>query len=165
MNRILALDPSGTSTTGIFLYENWSTYKISSFTSENWLEQAKNLQELVKNEEVKIIACEIGNMWKRTGYTFHFDKLIKLVGVSEYLAHQEGIEYVPIGNYLRKRWEDLAKEGKIKGLVCQKEQGKTGRPKQVWYFKEQKLNEHEKDAVLIFYIYWCKFLKREWPFS
>ena len=162
---ILAIDPSGTSTTGLFYFENWSNYKITSFTNENWLKQAENLQNLVKKKGVNIIACEIGNMWKRTGYTYHFDKLIKLVGWCEYLAHQEGIEYVPVGNYHRKRWEDQAQEGKIAGLVCQLEQGKKGRPKKVWYFKGQKLNEHEKDAVLIFYIYWVKFQKKEWPFS
>lgn len=165
MNKILALDPSGTSTTGIFLFENWSNYQIFSFTDKNWLKQAKNLQKLVKKEEIKIMACEVNSLWKKTGYTYHFDKLIKLVGLTEYLANELGIEYVPVGNYYKNRWEREAKEGKIAGLIIKREKGKTGRPKAQWYFKNQKLNEHEKDAVLIFYIYWCKFKKKEWPFS
>lgn len=162
---ILAIDPSGTSTTGLFYFENWSKWKISSFTSENWLEQAKNLQNLVKKEPIEIIAVETSRMWKKTGYTFHFDKLIKLVGYCEYLAHENQLEYVSVSNQYISRWEKEAKEGKIAGLSHQQEQGKKGRPKGIWYFKNQPLNEHEKDAILIFYIYWVKFSKKEWPFS
>jgi len=165
MNRILTIDPSGTSTTGLFYFENWSKYQIFSFTSENWLEQAKNLANLVKKEKIEIIACETSSMWKKTGYTFHFDKLIKLVGYCEYLAQELGVKYVPVSNSYLGRWEREAKEGKIKGLLMKEEKGKKGRSKHVWYFKEQELNEHEKDALLIFYVYWCKFLKKEWPFS
>jgi hypothetical protein len=165
MARILSIDPSGTSTTGLFYYENWNKWEISSITDENWLEHGKNLKEVVKNKQVNILACETSSMWKKTGYTFHFDKLIKLVGHVEYLANELGVEYVPTSNIYRTRWEREAKEGKIKGLSCKQEQGLRGRPKLVWYFKEQKLNEHEKDAILIFYTYWCKFQKKTWPWS
>ena len=71
--RILALDPSGTSTTGIFLYENWSNWQITSFTSEKWLEQAKNLENLVKKEKVEVLACEVSTMWQQQRLIYHFD--------------------------------------------------------------------------------------------
>ncbi|CAH1766803.1 19235_t:CDS:2 [Entrophospora sp. SA101] len=114
--KILALDPSGTSTTGIFLYENWK--------------QAKNLENLVKKEKVDILACEVSTLWQKQSHTYHFDNLIKLVGHCEYLAQELGIEYVPVSNQYMNKWEAQAKEGKIAGLVCQEVQGK-GRPKQI----------------------------------
>ncbi|CAJ0840560.1 10161_t:CDS:2 [Entrophospora sp. SA101] len=102
--KILALDPSGTSTTGIFLYENW--------------------------KKVDILACEVSTLWQKQSHTYHFDNLIKLVGHCEYLAQELGIEYVPVSNQYMNKWEAQAKEGKIAGLVCQEVQGK-GRPKQI----------------------------------
>jgi len=51
------------------------------------------------------------------------------VGLTEYLANELGIEYVPVGNYYKNRWEREAKEGKIAGLIIKREKGKTGRPK------------------------------------
>jgi hypothetical protein len=165
MTRILSIDPSGTSISGLFYFENWNKWEISSIEAENWLEQAEKLGKEVKNKQVNILACETSRMWKKTSYTFHFDKLIKLVGHCEYLSQQLGIEYVPISNQYLNKWEAEAKEGKIAGLELRKVQGKNGRPKNTWYFKNKELNEHEKDAVLIFFIYWVKMIKKDWPWS
>ncbi|CAG8765838.1 2758_t:CDS:2, partial [Ambispora leptoticha] len=44
--------------------------------------QAEKLENYLKNKGVKIITCE-------------------LVGQAEYLAHNLGIEYVPVGNHYR----------------------------------------------------------------
>ncbi len=162
MNRILALDPG--TTTGYFLYENWSNWQISSFTDKNWLNQAKNLQNLVKKEQVNILVCEVSSLWQKQNYNYHYGNLIKLVGHTEYLAQTNNIEYVPISNQFMGRWNQEAKDGNIKGLVYQIVPSSKGRPKQTWTFKKQPLNEHEKDAVLIFYVYWCKFQKKVWPF-
>jgi len=159
---ILAIDPG--TTTGLFLFKNWSNYQITSFTSEKWLERAKNLENLLKNETVNILACEVSSMWAKQNYNYHYGEMIKLVGHCEYLAYHYQIEYIPVSNKYRNIWEEQAKEGSIRGLTYQKEKGK-GKPKGAWYFKDQKLNEHEKDAVLIFYIYWVKFQKQEWPFA
>lgn len=165
MARILSIDPSGTSISGLFYFENWNNWEISSITSENWLEHGKKLNNELKNKQVNILTCETSRMWKKTGYTFHFDKLIKLVGHCEYLSQELGLEYVPISNQFISKWEGEARAGRIKGLELKEVRGKTGRPRKVWFFKDKELNEHEKDAVLIFYTYWVKFQKKDWPWN
>ncbi|RHZ36316.1 hypothetical protein [endosymbiont GvMRE of Glomus versiforme] len=163
--KILALDPSGTSTTGIFLFENWTNWKIISYTDKNYLNQAKNIQELAKKEQVNLIVCEVSSLWEKSRHNYHFLDLIKLTGIIEWISQELGIEFVPISNQYMNRWKAEAKERKIAGLSFKQIQGKTGRPKGVWYFKDRELNDHEKDALLIFWIYWVKFKKREWPFT
>jgi len=55
---ILALDPSGTSFTGYFLFKNWSSWEIGSIAGKNYLLQAKNLQNLLKNYSPEILVYE-----------------------------------------------------------------------------------------------------------
>jgi hypothetical protein len=44
-----------------------------------------------------------------------------------------------------------------------KEKPIRGAKKKVWIFKNQEINEHQKDALLLFWIYWTKMEKKEWP--
>jgi len=53
--NILALDPSGTSQTGYFLYQNWSKWEIGSVEGKNYLEQAKKIENLLKNKSVQVL--------------------------------------------------------------------------------------------------------------
>lgn len=80
---------------------------------------------------------------------------------------KEQIANKAISNKLVASLESVAREGKIAGLVFKKlcENGEIGRPKQQWIFKEKELTEHEKDALLIFYLYWLKISGKEWVFS
>ena len=51
--RILALDPG--KQMGYFYFENWSNYEISTLEGKNYLEQAKNLENLLKNKPVQVL--------------------------------------------------------------------------------------------------------------
>ena len=95
----------------------------------------------------------------------HFTDLLKVIAGLELILAKEQIENKAISNIQVASLESITREGKIPSLVFKKENGLTGRPKQLWYFKEQELTEHEKDALLIFYIYWVRILKKEWPFA
>ena len=44
--------------------------------------------------------------------------------------------------------------GEIGGLAVDKK----------WYFKKQLLTVHQRDAILVFFVYWTKKMKRPWPF-
>ncbi len=165
MVRILSIDPSGTSISGLFYFENWNHYEISSISAKKWLEQGKKIETYLKNKQVEVLLIETTNLYKKSGYTYEMPALIKLVGLLEYLALQNGIECHLISNRFMDKWELAARERKIAGLELKKIKRDSGRPKNVWHFKDQPLNEHEKDAVLIFYVYWCKFQKKVWPFA
>ena len=165
MTRILSIDPSGTSISGLFYFENWNNWEISSIEAKNWLNQAEKIETYLKNKQVEVLLIETTNLYKKSGYTYEMPALIKLVGLLEYLALQNRIECRLISNRFMPQWEQQAKEGKIKNLELKEVKGKIGRPKLVWYFKNQELNEHKKDALLIFFVYWVKIKKKDWPWS
>lgn len=166
---IITIDPSGTSTTACFLFENWNSWKFTSYTDKNWLNQVKNLENLVKNKRPNSIAYETSNYLKNPYMNSNFTDLLKTIAGLELILDREVIENKSISNKLVAGLETIAREGKIAGLVFQKEckspNSLIGRPKYQWCFKNKTLNEHEKDALLIFYIYWVRILKKEWPFT
>jgi len=51
----LALDPSGTTETGYFLFRSSQEWEIGTITGKNAAEQAKNLNNLLKKEKIKSI--------------------------------------------------------------------------------------------------------------
>ncbi|CAH1756742.1 6233_t:CDS:1 [Entrophospora sp. SA101] len=98
MARILSIDPSGTSISGLFYFENWNNWEISSIEAKKWLEQGKKIENCLKNKQVQILLIETTNLYKKSGYTYEMPALIKLVGLLEYLALQNGIECHLISN-------------------------------------------------------------------
>lgn len=162
----MSIDPSGTSTTGIFYYENWNKWAILNSQSPDWLEQARNIENWIKDLQPKRLLVETGKLFQSRRYNKHMVDLIRLVGAVEYLANQKSIEYVKISNQYRQKWANSeADKGFIPGLEIRKIQGKRGRAKKVWFFKDKELNEHELDALLVFYAYWVKRTGREWPWA
>jgi hypothetical protein len=98
MARILSIDPSGTSISGLFCFENWNHWQISSIEAKKWLIQAEMLENELKNKQVEILLVETTNLYKKSGYTYEMPALIKLVGLLEYLALKLGIECHLISN-------------------------------------------------------------------
>ena len=151
--RILALDPSGTSQTGYFLYENWSKWEIGSVEGKNYLEQAKNIKNLLKNKSVQVLVWETSFWWKTNRAQKDLQELVYLNGVLGWLAEQQGCETKQVLNHSVK---EVGSSQAITGLE-KTEQG--------WQFKGQALNQHERDALIVFWIYWTRMLKKEWPFA
>ena len=150
---ILALDPSGTSTTSYFYFVNWSKWEIGSLEGKNYLTQAKNIENLIKNKSVQILIWETSFWWKTSKAQKDLQELIYLNGVLGWLAEQSGCESKQILNHSVK---EVGNNQKIAGL----EQSENG-----WQFKDQAINQHERDALLVFWIYWVRICKREWPFA
>ncbi|CAG8461117.1 16964_t:CDS:1 [Gigaspora margarita] len=131
MAGILSIDPSGTSISGLFYFENWNSWEISSIKAKKWLEQAEKIENYLKNKQVEVLLIETTNLYKKSGYTYEMPALIKLVGLLEYLAGKLNIECHLISNRFMPQWEQEAKEGKIAGLELKEVKGKMGRPKNV----------------------------------
>lgn len=153
MLSILALDPSGTSTTGYFYFVNWSNYDIGSITGQNYLIQAKNIENLVKNKQVQILVWETSFWWKTNKAQKDLQELVYLNGVLGYLGDKYNCQTQTIVNHTVK---DVENKKTITGLVKKDKK---------WYFKGRMINEHEKDALLVFWIYWVRILRKEWPFA
>jgi hypothetical protein len=156
--KILALDPSGTSLTGYFLYENWNKYEFGSISGKNYLSQAKNLESLLKKEKVEVLIWETSFWWKTNFAQPDLKELVYLNGVLGWLAEEYGCESQQVLNHSVKGLvKQISKHDKvITGLELKDQQ---------WSFKNQPLNEHERDALVVFWIYWVRMLRREWPFA
>ncbi|CFW93291.1 protein of unknown function [endosymbiont DhMRE of Dentiscutata heterogama] len=161
----MATDPSGTSTSSIFYYKSWNEWAIFSFTDKNWLNQAENMENWLEELQPKTLLVETGKLFRNQKYNHNMVDLIRTVGALEYVAKQRTIKYEGVSNQYRDKWGNrVADKGDIAGLELKKIQGKMGAPRKVWFFKDRELNEHERDAVLIFYAWWVKRKGREWPF-
>ena len=148
---ILALDPG--KQMGYFYFENWSNYEIGTLEGKNYLEQSKNLENLVKNKQPQILVWETSFWWKTNKAQKDLQELVCLNGVIGYLAFIYGLQGKTILNHSVL---EVAKTKTIEGLKSKENQ---------WQFKGKEINIHERDAVLVFWIYWVRMLKKEWPFS
>ena len=79
--------------------------------------------------------------------------LVYLNGVLGWLALVHGCQTQTILNHSVK--EVLASQ-----VIAGLEKVETG-----WQFKGQNINQHERDALIVFWIYWVRICKKEWPFS
>jgi len=76
-------------------------------------------------------------------------ELVYLNGVLGWLAEEYGCESQRILNHSVK---EVGNSQRIAGL----EQSENG-----WQFKGQLINQHERDALLVFWIYWVRMLRKE----
>jgi hypothetical protein len=94
------------------------------------------------------------------------DEVIKCAGFCEYLAMKYDCEFIGITNQQRKYYEKYIFDGRINGLELRKvkrqfENTTRISSRSIYYFKEQEINEHEKDALLLLYCYIVKRLHKE----
>jgi hypothetical protein len=87
-SRILALDPSGTGTTGICLIEN-DQVSLQEFTNPNWQAHWQILIRLMEEFKPKIVLYETTNYIHSRGKDM--TSLFKLLGGLESLGHSEAI--------------------------------------------------------------------------
>ena len=86
--RILALDPSGTGTTGIFL-KNGNYEKFQEFTNSEWKEHWNHITDLLKDFQPKVVLYESTNYIHSRGKDM--TSLFKLLGGLESLGHSEAV--------------------------------------------------------------------------
>lgn len=94
---ILALD-SGKQM-GYFYFENWSNYEINTLQGKNYLEQSKNLENLIKNKPVQILVWETSYWWKTNKAQKDLQELVYLNGVIGYLAFNYNLKEKTILNH------------------------------------------------------------------
>ena len=88
MLRILALDPSGTGTTGIALMENGRVI-FQEFTNPNWQAHWQTLIGLMEEFKPKVVLYESTNYIHSRGKDM--TSLFKLLGGLESLGHSESM--------------------------------------------------------------------------
>jgi hypothetical protein len=178
---ILTTDPSGNSTSGYLLFRRWDDWEIGRFTDQKWSNHAKFFHNLVKKEKVQEWAIEtagrflkLNDFSRKQGGSFMakgFFDLLNIIGALFYIGEYEGITNKEILNLSVNQLESKALKNEIIGLkkclvnIKTATYHKKGLMVPRWTFKNKIISEHEKDAVLIFYIYWVIVKKQNWPWT
>jgi len=149
-NRILAIDPSGTGTTGIFFIDiydqdpNIYFTEFHQFQGKNWKEHYAFINQLVKEKEPELILYEdINFINNRNKDSLN---LIRLLGAIECLS----VEKVNNVNVLKvKEISKALFAGKVKipGLEYLPGRGKG------WLWQGKRISIHCLEAFLVWYLW------------
>jgi hypothetical protein len=152
---ILALDPSGTTETGYLLFRSSQDWRIGTIWGKTAIEQGKNLDNLLKMEKIAVVIWETGIKLKMNWAQKDYRELLRLEGIIGWLADANNLESYSI---LNREVKSLIKyyDNEIAKLTVVEKQ---------WYFASQLITIHQRDALLVFYLYWVRKLKRPWPWQ
>lgn len=178
---ILTIDP-GPPITGLCFYKNPREFKIYSCSTknlpdegENWVIHANFIRKEIKALNPEVIGVESGKIFGSlpSGLSHEMDELIKLTGFCQWSGLENGAEVIKIPNQQRDYYlQNYLPEGRIGGL--RKERIKkywdgavrqSTRGVYVFLGSENIVSVHERDAIIMLYIYITKYLKRHWPFE
>ena len=139
--RFLALDPSGTGTTGICLIEN-NEVTFQEFQSPNWKEHWNHIVQLIQNYRPKLVLYETTNYLNSRGKDM--TSLFKLLGNLESLGHSEGVLVNQVKELKKKLFTQKASIGGISYS--------PGRSKG-WSYQKQWISVHCLEAYLVWWLW------------
>ena len=142
--RILALDPSGTGTTGICLIENNQAI-FKEFTSPAWKEHWSHMVQLIQNYQPHLVLYETTNYVHSRGKDM--TSLFKLIGGLESLGHSEAIPVNQVKELKKKLFTQTAQ---IEGITYSSGRGKG------WTYARERISVHCLEAYLVFWLWKAK---------
>jgi hypothetical protein len=153
---ILTLDPSGDSQTGAFCFEFFDKWEVFTLTGKTSREQGKNLKKWLKNKKPDCLAWETSYWWKTNKAQSSLRELVYFNGIIGFLVDDLGIKEecqvlnLEVQKVLNYQLEKAKRLQEIQGQ---------------WFFNHQSINIHERDAILVFYVYWVVKKRRVWPWA
>lgn len=141
-NYYLSIDLSGTGTTAIF-----DGFNVCSFISKEWIEHFKFIKKKRSLYRVKnlFILYEVMRPLakEKNVVTTDLVNYAKLTGALE-VSYKN---VYGINSFMTKNFKDKLRSNtkNIPGLIFKL--GRSGG----WFWKEQKINQHEADAIIIYY--------------
>ena len=142
-NRILAIDPSGTGTTGIY-FKNGIQEEFQQFQSKEWKEHYLNISQLVKIYQPNILLYENTNFISLRGKDM--TSLLKLLGSLE-VMEIEKVKNIPVDQVKRMVKQLLRGEVKLDNLEYKQGRGKG------WMYKNQRISIHQLEAFIVYYLF------------
>lgn len=143
VNKILAIDPSGTGTTGIF-YTNGKEQEFNQYKDIYWKNHYNFIVASIKLYQPNLLLFENTNfISNRTSDSLN---LIRLLGALECLAVEkvESINVLKVKELSKKLFAGTIK---IKDLEYLPGRGKG------WLWKGERISIHQLEAFLVWYLY------------
>lgn len=141
--KVLALDPSGTGTTGTY-FKNGSQEEFKEYKEKDWKKHYDFISSLVKVYQPNILLFESSNYIRIRGKDM--TSLFKLLGAIEVLP-VERINSVPVDQVKRTVKELLAGIRKIAGIEYLPGRGKG------WMYKQRKISLHQLESFLVYHLF------------
>lgn len=160
--RILTIDPSGTGTTGIFLLDiydeepNIKFHHFTQFKNGEWKEHLQFLVNLVREKEPEIIVYEDTTYiyGRQHQGTVGLYKLIGgIVGLEYIFNFVKRIESITVNSVKSFKKKLFQEKEIIEELTCLEGRGKG------WKYRDQKINLHQLDALIIYHLWSGKSLE------
>ena len=144
MVKILALDPSGTGTTGMFLRNLTpdEPYVFSEFKSASWKEHVDFIKEIVEKWKPDLLLYENTNYLHQRQHSGTVN-LLKLLGAIESLSVKT--ESILVSQVKDLKSQLFKNQSQISGLEFKYGQG--------WFYKSQKISLHQLDAFLVYWLW------------
>ena len=138
----MAIDPSGTGTTGIY-FKNGEVEEFIEIKEKDWLKHYHFIASLVKVYQPNILLFENTNFIRIRGKDM--TSLLKLLGSLE-VMEIEKVKSVPVDQVKRLTKELLHGIKQVKEINYQKGRGKG------WMYKNKRVSIHCLEAWLVFYL-------------
>lgn len=149
--KFLAIDPSGTGTTGMY-YADLDGYQFDEFKSKEWKEHLKFIVQVIKEKKPDIVIFEntnyiYGRQHQGTvGIYKLIGGIISLQYAFDFVKEINGIFVSSVKSFRNKVQRGI---GKIKGLSYE-----IGRDKG-WKYESKRISLHQVDALIVFRL-WTK---------
>ena len=147
--RILALDPSGTGTTGIFL-KLAQKEEFRAFTFADWEQHLQFLVALVGRFKPSLVLYESTNYINSRGKDM--TSLLKLIGGIESLSNHFAlkVEKVPVNQVKELKRKLFKGQVSIPGLSYASGRGKG------WSYAGERISVHCLEAYLVYWLWKAK---------
>ena len=153
MPSVLTFDPSGTTKTGYLYFQDYQTYELGEIIAKSAVEQAKNADILIKIKKPNILAWEYSQFFKANYANNDLIQLIYFNGILNWLSYINNIAPTHTYKIVNLEVQRALNNKEIAGLEQKQVQGKTGRPKTCWYFRNKEISIHERDALTVFSLF------------
>lgn len=145
----IGIDPSGTGTTGIVVYEDNKLIEKQEFTNKDWIYQANFILCILnENEIINIEDC----LYTNANGSKDRDDLLKIIGVIKYDTHElNNVNWVS-PRYTKsvvKNMENLSKYNNSCLWEFDKDTNLTYQYGKGWFYNNQKISNHLRDAIII----------------
>ncbi len=145
----IGIDPSGTGTTGIVVYEDNKLIEKQEFTNKDWIYQANFILCILnENEIINIEDC----LYTNDNGSKDRDDLLKIIGVIKYDTNElNNVNWVS-PRYTKsvvKNIENLSKYNDSCLWSFDKDTNLTYQYCKGWFYNNQKISNHLRDAIII----------------
>ncbi|WP_338988706.1 hypothetical protein [Spiroplasma endosymbiont of Seladonia tumulorum] len=149
----IGIDPSGTGTTAIVVYEDNKLKEKLEFTNYLWIKQVDFIKDILFKHCNSVCLVNIENcLYTNANGSKDRDDLLKIIGVIKYDTHElNNVNWIS-PRYTKsvvKNMENLSKYNDSYLWKFDKDTNLTYQYGKGWFYNNDKISNHLRDAIII----------------